>query len=141
MELYPELKPETLEALSRFTFNLESLEHTAEDLDLQLEAWDTKISRLIEKYQITCGGHQFPVIAKILELTHDEEELVGVAKALERVAHHIQVLDRLEKQKAVIEYAQQDSDWFAWAFGDFNDDIEDIEAELKALSESTSSED
>lgn len=134
MELYPEKRPVDSKPLQKFTFNAAAIEHSASDIELQYEAWETKISRLIDKYQITCNGHQFPIIEKILELTHDEEELVGVGRALERVAHHIQELDELKKKRDVIQYAQTNSDWMAWAFGDFDVEIMDLEAELNALS-------
>ena len=140
-ELYPEERPLNAKPLDSFTFSTAALDHSADDIELQLEAVEIKINRLVDKFPITIDGRPFPVIQKIIELCQDEQELLGVAKALERVAGYVPLLDTLKRQRDVIEYAKSNPSWCAWAFGDFDKEIDAIEAEVSSILNETNLED
>lgn len=124
MELYPEEKPKEVKPVETFVFSTAAISHSKEDTNLQIEALETRINKLVDKYGLTVNGHPFPVIEHILKISHDETELVGVGRALERVASLIGQLDELHDQRRAIELAEEKPEWFAWAFADLSSDVE-----------------
>ena len=52
-------------------------------------------------------------------------ELKKFAKAVDRIADLIESVDQLESRLKIIETAQKDPQWFAFAFGDFSQEIDD----------------
>jgi hypothetical protein len=59
-----------------------------------------------------------------LQTSHDRSELKKFAKAVDRIADLIEAVDQLESKLKIIETAQKDPQWFAFAFGDFSQEIE-----------------
>lgn len=121
---YPEQKPQDLAPVRKFVFSLDAAKGAKEDLGLQLEAAEQRLQAIIDKCAVTMNGQPFPLIDKILTLTHDPDELKVLAKGLERVASFIADLDDLQQKAKILELIDKDPSWLTWAFGDFEDEIE-----------------
>jgi hypothetical protein len=107
--------------ITSFKFNTNSASFARKEIDLQIEALEIRIDNIIKKF--TVDGN--PIIAALLTLTHNQEELLGLSKGLGRVADLIGPLDELLKRKEVIELAEKDPTWLAWAFGDFDNQVDE----------------
>lgn len=115
-EAYPEAIPTGLEPPTVFRFNTSNISGTKREIDLQTEAYAERIKRISDKCII---AEHYPVIPQILNLSRDPEELKRLAKGLNRVAEIISEYDELQKRATVLEVAEKDPSWLAWAFGDF----------------------
>lgn len=107
--------------ITSFQFNSTSAAFAKKELELQIEALQIRIDNIISRF--TIDGN--PVIGIILNLTHNKEELLGLSKGLGRVAELIGPLDELMKRKEVIDLAEKDPSWLAWAFGNFDTQIDE----------------
>lgn len=125
MEFYPEKLPNT-KPIKRFIFDLESSMQAKEEIDNQIFTIEERIDKIIQHFTID----DLPIIRIILNMTHDNETLKGLSKALARVADLVQILDNLSSKQKIIEHAQTDVNWFASTFGDFTStldkDLEDL---------------
>jgi hypothetical protein len=119
-QAYPEKLPNNLQPVENFTFTLAGVSHAREQIGLQRDALYSRIDKIIENFQL--DGK--PVIAWILNLGHDKEQLKGVSKGLDRVADLINDLDDLERKEITLETAESHPDWFAGALGDFSTVVE-----------------
>lgn len=109
--------------LTKFHFNVEMAQAAAEDLDLQIEALDERIDRIIKAAEIQVHGHPFPIITHILGLSRDQDELRLLGLALQKLSPLLPQLDELKKRRAVVDLAQENVHWLASTFGDFSSDV------------------
>jgi hypothetical protein len=65
-----------------------------------------------------------PVVTAILNITRSKNDLKKLAKALDRIADIVEVLDSLKEKLTVIKVAEKNPNWFMSAFGDFSTDID-----------------
>jgi len=107
--------------ITSFQFNSNSAAFAKKELELQIEALQIRIDNIVSRF--TIDGNQ--VIAIVLNLTHNKEELLGLSKGLGRVAELIGPLDELMKRKEVIDLAEKDPSWLAWAFGNFDTQVDE----------------
>lgn len=107
--------------ITSFKFDSNSAAFAKKELELQIEALQIRIDNIISRF--TVDGN--PVIAVLLNLTHNKEELLGLSKGLGRVAELIGPLDELVKRKEVIDLAEKDPSWLAWAFGNFDNQVDE----------------
>jgi hypothetical protein len=95
-------------------------------MELQIEALETRIDTIIKRF--TIDGN--PILGAILQLSHDKGELAGLSKGLGRLSEIIEPYDELLKRKSLVDIAEKDPNWLAWAFGDFDDEIDDAVKKL-----------
>jgi hypothetical protein len=107
--------------ITSFQFNSNSAGFAKKELELQIEALQIRIENIVSRFTIDNN----PVIAVLLNLTHNKEELLGLSKGLGRVAELIGPLDELIKRKEVIDLAEKDPSWLAWAFGNFDTQVDE----------------
>ncbi len=119
----PEQIPDGLQPLTTFRFDAGAAKFATDDMELQIDALETRIERVVDKCKI--GDQGFPVIGAILNLTHNQEELELLARGLLKVAKLVGPLDDLKKRQQVLELARENPTWFAWAFGDFNQSVDE----------------
>jgi len=132
---YPEIIPPDLTPIDKFTFSIDAAKGAKTDLDLRLEAARERLSKIVDRFSVELQGQTVPVINKILTLTHDPEELMGLSTGLARVASFIKELDELEDKQKILEVIEKDPSWFTWAFGDFTSEVEDVDEALKELTD------
>lgn len=123
LEGYPEKRPTGISPINRFTFSVSAVSVAQKDTQLQIEALEERIQTIIKAKGII---NDMPILSHILSMTRDQETLKGLAKGLDRVADLVGPLDELKSKKAVLELAETNPEWFAWAFGDFDEPIEKL---------------
>ena len=127
---HPDKLPENLgieEDATNFKFSTAAIEFSLKETNLMLEALRERLRKINDKFQL--GGH--PLINMILQISHDKDEIKGLAKGLDRVGDFIERLDALEQRYKILEVAKEDPTWFKWAFADFSDDLEHIDKLLE----------
>lgn len=120
--------------LTRFSFNTKRALETEKDVQLQINALETRIDRLINKVRV----NDLPMLGYIFSQSTDAEELLTLAKALERSAKLLPKLNELKSRARVLELARTDPTWLYWAFGETADEVptdSDLSAWLNTLDE------
>jgi hypothetical protein len=118
----------TIAPLAKILFN--TIEKSIPDKDLQaklkadLQTQLQTLNERIDKIASNVLVGDMPLIRFVLQTSHDRSELKKFAKAVDRVADLIEAVDQLESKLKIIETAQKDPQWFAFAFGDFSQEIE-----------------
>lgn len=120
---YPERPPVDLEPLTKFWFSPHRLDATLRDLELQLDALETRISNIVAK----CDVQGTPVLAAFLRLTHDPADYRLVARCLTKLAEIMPEYDRLEARRNFVDQVANDPGWIAAAFGDFSDELDALD--------------
>jgi len=118
--------------INSFRFNSSSASFARAEVELQLEALEIRIENIVKKF--TIEGN--PILGLILQLTHDQEELAGLAKGLGRLADLIGPYDELQQRKQLLDIAEKDPNWLAWAFGDFDEEINETIKKFFSVDES-----
>lgn len=118
--------------INSFRFNASSASFAKAEIELQIEALEVRIETIVKKF--TVEGN--PILGLILQLTHNQEELVGLSKGLGRLAELIGPYDELQQRKQLLDIAEKDPNWLAWAFGDFNQEIDDALNKFLSIEES-----
>lgn len=118
--------------IDTFRFNASSASFAKKEIDLQIEALETRIDNIVNKF--TLDGN--PIIVPIMHISHNKEELIGLSKGLSRVAELLEPLDVLRKRKEILDLAESDPSWLAWAFGDFDEEIDEALNKFLNLNES-----
>jgi hypothetical protein len=121
-QVRPEALPDNLDPVSKFTFNASLAADAKAANDAMIDAMQNRIDKIIDLFTVS----DIPVIRGILGVSHDKDELKGLAKGLDRVADLIGVLDELELRKKILEYAEADPTWFASAFADLESEVERV---------------
>lgn len=122
-QVRPEALPDNLNPISKFTFNAALAADAKAGNEALIEAMNNRIDKIIQAFTVS----DIPVIRGILSVSHDKEELKGLAKGLDRVADLIGVLDQLELRQKILEYAEEDPTWFASAFADLESVVDEVE--------------
>lgn len=118
---YPEKIPSSTKSFDKFTFSVNASKALLQDLENELDALDSRIDRLCN--DVLVGG--MPIVRFILQSSHDKKELKTLAKAVNRIADIIEQRDKVQSKVTIIQTAEKDPEWFALAFGDFSQEVED----------------
>ena len=119
MSGHPEDIPQVA-SYEKFPFSVKASLGVQSELQDQLQTLNDRI----EKIASTVLVGDMPLIRFVLQTSHDKSELKKFAKAVDRVADLIEAVDQLEGRLKIIETAQKDPQWFAFAFGDFSQEID-----------------
>lgn len=120
MSNYPEKIPESFSDYENFQFSLKASSGLRDELKSQLDIITERIDKIVN----TITVNDMPLIKFVLQSSHEKSELKKFAKAVDRVADLIEVHDQIQSKLSIIEAAQQDPKWFAFAFGDFTQEID-----------------
>jgi hypothetical protein len=107
--------------IKSFKFSTTSASFAKQEMELQIEALETRIDTIIKRF--TIDGN--PILGAILQLSHDKGELAGLSKGLGRLSEIIEPYDELLKRKSLVDIAEKDPNWLAWAFGDFDNQVDE----------------
>lgn len=111
--------------VENFLFSLKRIGEAEKDLDLQIQAIDAAVDKLVRGIEI----NGINILGHLLNLTHEEAELERLGKALLKIAPLIAKHDDLTRRKSVFELAQKEPGWLAWAFGDFSAELDTLTPE------------
>lgn len=115
---YPEMLPETSPLDETFAFSLSVGKEQRKDLELRIQALETRISRIVDKMQRVTGD--LPIFAQILNFIKDPEDLRILGNALTKVSPMMQELNTYRRRYDAFVLAEEEPDFFRWAFGDFS---------------------
>lgn len=119
MSEHPESIPEPV-SYDRFPFSAKASLGVQSELQSQLQTLNERIDKIASNVLVG----DMPLIRFVLQTSHDKNELKKFAKAVDRVADLIEAVDQLESKLKIIDVAQKDPAWFAFAFGDFSQEID-----------------
>ena len=114
------MAPESETSEDKFNFSFARAQETKRDIELQLDAYETRLDKIIRKVQL----NEAPIVQMILTVSHDPDELERLGRALTRVAEIIKPIDELRAQKTMIELAEQNKNSFMGMFGDFSTEVD-----------------
>lgn len=115
---YPEILPEVSPLDETFAFSLSVGKEQRKDLELRIQALETRISRIVDKMQKVTGD--LPIFAQILNFIKDPEDLRILGNALVKVSPMMQELNTYRRRYDAFVLAEEEPDFFRWAFGDFS---------------------
>jgi hypothetical protein len=119
MSEHPEIIPESV-SYDKFPFSAKASLGIQSDLQTQLQTLNERIDKIASNVLVG----DMPLVRFVLQTSHDRSELKKFAKAVDRIADLIEAVDQLESKLKIIETAQKDPEWFAFAFGDFSQEID-----------------
>lgn len=119
MSEYPENTSES-QTYDKFPFSAKASLEVQSELQSQLQNLNDRIEKIVSNVLVG----DMPLIRFVLQTSHDKIELKKFAKAVDRIADLIEGVDQLESKLKIIELAQKDPQWFALAFGDFSQEID-----------------
>lgn len=93
---------------------------TKNDLQHQADNLKERIDKIIDHFTV----NDVPILKLILNVAEDRDDLKKLSKALDRLADLNEHYLSLVKKLNVIEQAETDPNWFALAFGDFEQDVD-----------------
>ncbi len=125
MTNHPEIIPET-SPYNNFNFSVKAGLLVKQEIETQLSTLQDRIEKIASNVLVG----EMPMVKFVLQTSHDKNELKKFAKAIDRVADLIEAVDQLEGKVNIINAAQKDPEWFAFAFGDFSKEIDDDIAEF-----------
>ena len=125
MSEHPESIPK-INSYDKFPFSAKASLSVQSELQSQLETLNERIDKIASN--VIVGD--MPLVKFVLQTSHNKNELKKFAKAVDRVADLIEAVDQLESKLKIIETAQKDPEWFAFAFGDFSQEIDNDLSEI-----------
>lgn len=113
-----------LDNIKKFSFSFDMVSKSKAELQEQRDAVKERIDKIVNHFTID----DVPILSYILHVTNSRVELKKLSKALDRLADLTELNTSLNNKLKVIEAAESDPNWFALAFGDFDQEIDlDIE--------------
>lgn len=119
MSEYPEIIPNPV-SYDKFPFSAKASLSVQSELRSQLQTLNDRIEKIASSVTLD----DMPLVKFVLQTSHDKAQLKKFAKAVDRVADLIEAVDQLESKLKIIDVAQKDPEWFAFAFGDFSQEID-----------------
>lgn len=105
-----------------FTFSFSLAEKAKNELEDSHQKIQERINNITDSEKFFVGG--FPVLKNIIYLQPSKQDLKKLAKAIERLSELVEVFEELDNKLNVIKTVQTDPEWFAWACGDFTNDVD-----------------
>lgn len=118
--------------LGDFNFSFALAQKAKADLEADHEKLLERITQIAESEKFFVNG--FPVLKNVIQLQPKKADLKKLSKALDRLADLMDTFQEIDSKLTVINTVQEHPHWFAWAFGDFSQEVEqDIEKFLNTL--------
>ena len=118
-----------LDAIKKFNFSFDMVNKTKAEIKQQHEAVKDRIDKIVNHFTVD----DIPILGYILHVTNSRSELKKLSKAIDRLADLVDTSTSLGNKLKVIEAAETDPNWFASAFGDFDQEIDhDLENLFKS---------
>lgn len=107
--------------IKSFNFSFDMVSRTKNEIDNEASILRDRIDKIVDHFSV----NDVPILKFILNVTESRNDLKKLAKALDRLADLTEHHNSLVKKLNVIEQAEADPTWFALAFGDFQQEVED----------------
>jgi len=107
--------------IKSFNFSFDMASKTKSEIENEAEILRDRIDKIIDHFSV----NDVPILKFILNVTDSRNDLKKLSKALDRLADLTEHHTSLVKKLNVIEQAEADPTWFALAFGDFKQEVED----------------
>lgn len=118
-----------LDSIKKFSFSFDMVKKSKKDIKEQHDAVKDRIDKIIDHFTVD----DVPILGYILHVTTSRSELKKLSKAIDRLADLVETRSVLSSKLKVIEAAETDPNWFASAFGDFDQEIDhDLENLFKS---------
>lgn len=123
---YPEKIPFN-DVNNSFNFSFSRVSKNQSYIEKELDEVTERIIKILDSEKFQVNG--FPVLKNIYALGPSRSDLKKIAKACDRLADLVNVINDLQSKMTVIQMAQDNPNWLAFAFGDFKEEIDkDIES-------------
>jgi len=109
-----------LDTIKKFNFSFDMVKKSKNDIKEQHDAIKERIEKIVNHFTVD----DVPILSYILHVTSSRSELKKLAKAIDRIADLVDTSTSLNNKLKVIEAAESDPNWFASAFGDFDQEID-----------------
>jgi hypothetical protein len=106
--------------IKSFRFSFDMVKNTKDNLQSEADTLKERIDKITEHFTV----NDVPILKFILNVTAARDDLKKLSKALDRLADLAEHYESLVKKLNVIEHAEADPNWFALAFGDFEQDVD-----------------
>lgn len=106
--------------IKSFKFSFDMVKNTKGNLQSEVQTLKDRIDKITDHFTV----NDVPILRLILNVTDSRDDLKKLAKALDRLADLTEYYGSLVKKLNVIEQAELDPNWFALAFGDFEQDVD-----------------
>lgn len=107
--------------IKSFNFSFDMVSKTKSEIEDEAVILKERIDKIIDHFSI----NDVPILKFILNVTEARNDLKKLSKALDRLADLTEHHNSLVRKLNVIEQAEADPTWFALAFGDFKQEVED----------------
>lgn len=107
--------------IKSFNFSFDMVSKTKSQIEDEALVLRDRIDKIIDHFSV----NDVPILKFILNVTDSRNDLKKLSKALDRLADLTEHHNSLVKKLNVIEQAEADPTWFALAFGDFKQEVED----------------
>lgn len=107
--------------IKSFNFSFDMVSKTKSQIEDEASVLRDRIDKIIDHFSV----NDVPILKFILNVTDSRNDLKKLSKALDRLADLTEHHNSLVKKLNVIEQAEADPTWFALAFGDFKQEVED----------------
>ena len=108
------------EGLKSFKFSFDMVKKSKDEIQSEAENLKERIDKIVEHFSV----NDVPILKFILNVTESRDDLKKLSKAIDRLADLTEHYNNLTRKLNVIEQAEMDPNWFALAFGDFQQDID-----------------
>jgi hypothetical protein len=109
------------DGIKSFRFSFDMASKSKSNIQNEVQNLKDRIDKIIDHFTV----NDMPILRLILNVTEEHDDLKKLSKALDRLADLTGHYNSLVRKLNVIEQAESDPNWFALAFGDFQQDVED----------------
>lgn len=117
---YPEKIPSNI--INSFNFSFSNVTKNQQEVEKELDNILERINKIIDSEKFYISG--VPVLRSIYHLSPTKSDLKKLAKACDRLADILSVLNDLQSKMTVIKMAKDNPNWLTFAFGDFQEEID-----------------
>jgi uncharacterized protein Yka (UPF0111/DUF47 family) len=107
--------------IKSFKFSFDMASKSRSSLQREVDNLKERIDKIVDHFTV----NDMPILRLILNVTEDRDDLKKLSKALDRLADLTEHYSSLARKLSVIEQAEADPSWFALAFGDFEQEVEE----------------
>lgn len=108
--------------LNNFNFSFSYAQNTRKELQEIHSSLNDRISNIVDSEKFFING--FPVIKNLVHLNPSKSDLKRLSKALDRLGDLMEAFQEIDKKLTTMTTLSEDPSWFAWACGDFAQEID-----------------
>lgn len=110
------------DSLKSFNFSFSYAQNARKELQEIHSSLNDRINNIVDSEKFFING--FPVIKNLIHLNPTKNDLKKLAKAMDRLGDLIEAFQEIDKKLTTMTTLSEDPSWFAWACGDFAQEID-----------------